>query len=230
MKRLVLLLLALVILVGTAFAAARALRLQHEETARKEAAAREIAVLERAAEAGDPVSQIALADRLRRADPPDPAAAVSWYRKAAQRGALAAAAALGEMYETGDGVPQDYHRAADWYRVAVSFGGPPRAFLALGRMHLYGRGVLHDPLEGFTLVRTAAERGEPAAQTLLAMMYDRGWGTEADRVEAYKWLLVASRRDGGTAADRTERERLSGRLNSQQIREAETRAERWASR
>jgi TPR repeat protein len=235
MKRLILLLVALMTLVSGVFVTARATRIHQEEEVRKEALSREMAALRQQAEAGSVASQLALADRLRagKGMPSDPAMAIAWYRKAAQQGSAAAAAALGAMYETGGGVAQDYLRAADWYRIAVSFGGPAQAYYALGRMHLYGRGVLHDPIEAFALVRTAAERGEAAAQYLLAMMYDEGWGTDREPVEAYKWFLLAAQRapqgEAGAKGD-TARLRLARRLNSQQLREAEKRANQWAAK
>ena len=54
--------------------------------------------------------------------PQDYAAAVSWYRKAADQGDANAQYNLGIMYDNGQGVPQDYAAAAAWYRKAADQG------------------------------------------------------------------------------------------------------------
>jgi hypothetical protein len=46
--------------------------------------------------------------------PQDYAAAVSWYRKAADQGDANAQGNLGVMYAKGQGVPQDYVQAHKW--------------------------------------------------------------------------------------------------------------------
>jgi uncharacterized protein len=47
----------------------------------------------------------------------DYAAAVSWYRKAAEHGDASAQYNLGGMYFDGRGVPQDYAAALSWARL-----------------------------------------------------------------------------------------------------------------
>ena len=47
--------------------------------------------------------------------------AVNWYRLAADRDATAQFN-LGDMYEFGQGVPQDYEEAVNWYRLAADQG------------------------------------------------------------------------------------------------------------
>ena len=54
--------------------------------------------------------------------PQDYAAAVSWYRKAAEQGDADAQYNLGVMYDAGQGVPQDYAAAVSWYRKAAEQG------------------------------------------------------------------------------------------------------------
>ncbi len=43
-----------------------------------------------------------------------------WYRKAADKGLFVAQFLLGEMYENGQGVPQDYVQAHMWFNLAAS--------------------------------------------------------------------------------------------------------------
>ena len=54
--------------------------------------------------------------------PQDYAAAVSWYRKAAEQGYAAAQFNLGVMYDKGQGVPQDYVQAHKWWNLAAANG------------------------------------------------------------------------------------------------------------
>jgi uncharacterized protein len=49
----------------------------------------------------------------------DYAEAAKWYRKAAEQDNLAMQAALGELYEQGRGVPQDYVLADMWFNLAA---------------------------------------------------------------------------------------------------------------
>ena len=48
------------------------------------------------------------------------AEAVIWYRKAAEQGHASAQGNLGVMYNTGQGVPQDYVQAHMWVNLAAS--------------------------------------------------------------------------------------------------------------
>ena len=52
------------------------------------------------------------------------AQAVLIYNQAAEKGCAEAAYHLGELYEKGEGLPQDYQRAVDWYTKAVSLSHP----------------------------------------------------------------------------------------------------------
>ena len=49
----------------------------------------------------------------------DYAAAVKWYRRAAEQGHASAQFNLGVMYDGGQGVLQDYAAAVKWYRRAA---------------------------------------------------------------------------------------------------------------
>jgi TPR repeat protein len=49
----------------------------------------------------------------------DSSEAVHWYRRAAEQGDPIAQYVLGVMYQTGDGVPQDYVQAYAWLDLAA---------------------------------------------------------------------------------------------------------------
>ena len=57
----------------------------------------------------------------------DYAAAVSWYRKAADQGNAPAQSNLGVMYYNGRGVPKDLAAAAEWFRKAANQQEPDSA-------------------------------------------------------------------------------------------------------
>ena len=54
--------------------------------------------------------------------PRDYAAAMSWYRKAAEQGHASAQNNLGLMYGKGQGVTQDYVQAHMWWNLAAAKG------------------------------------------------------------------------------------------------------------
>lgn len=232
MRRVFLLSLAVFIFVVGAVIAVRATHDRREAEVQAETIAREIAAVRELAHQGNARGQLGLANRLRYGDGADrnPVEAAEWYRKAARQGLAEAAASLGDMYEAGDGVARDYQRAAEWYSVAIRFGAEAHPYYALGRLHLHGRGIARDPIQALALMREAAERNHGVAQFLTGSMYEEGWGTERDWVEAYMWYRLAlgqrnriltqdSRYDPQAALDR-----LVAVMNSQQVREAEEKA------
>ena len=88
----------------------------------------------------------------------DYAAAVSWYRKAAEQGYADAQFNLGVMYAKGAGVPQDYAMALPWYRKAAD-QGVASAQLGLGLMYAAGGGgVPRDYTQAHMWLNLAAAR------------------------------------------------------------------------
>ena len=79
----------------------------------------------------------------RQGAPQDYAAAVSWYRKAADQRYAAAQTNLGRMYENGQSVPQDYLAAVSLYRKAADQGSAIAQF-NLALMYNSGQGVPED--------------------------------------------------------------------------------------
>lgn len=71
--------------------------------------------------------------------------------------------------------------------------GDPRAETTLCYMHYDGRGVPQSYSAAFDWCTRAAHQGDPDAQYLLGLMYDKGFGTaDTDVVKAYKWLDLAA--------------------------------------
>lgn len=97
---------------------------------------------------------------------PDPARAVRLYEQAARAGDVPAHNNIGELYESGRGVPRDPKQAADWYRKAAEKGFAPAQF-NLGRLYAEGRGVERDFAEARKWLESADKAGIGAARQAL---------------------------------------------------------------
>ncbi len=90
-------------------------------------------------------------------------AAMRWLTKAAEQGHARAQLQLGEIYENGRGVIQDYKAAIEWYRQAAE-QGEAEAMFRLGKMYQVGRGVSKDSVEAYVWLNLAGSRGEIRAE------------------------------------------------------------------
>lgn len=145
--------------------------------------------------------------------PRDPAAAARRYRRAAHayRAALAdtsaaapphvraaarrAQTALGELRLHGHGAPPDTARALTLWRAAARAGHAEAAY-RLGTLHFDAR----RHRRAAPWLRRAARTGHPAAQTLLAVCYQDGYGVPARLDSARVWLRRAAAQGDATAA------------------------------
>ena len=143
----------------------------------------------------DPARQTRLGDRSRTGVGAvrDYAAALGWYRMAADQGYAPAQNNIGNMYELGLGVAADPAEAAKWYARAAA-EGEGHAQHSLGLLLRDGRGVSRDLDKAAALIGKAAEQGHAGAYTDLARLYWDGAGLPRDRVQAYKWCRIAALR------------------------------------
>jgi TPR repeat protein len=86
------------------------------------------------------------------------AANIAKWRKAAEQGDAKAQFNLGILYAKGQGVPQDYKRAAQWYRKAAE-QGYANAQYRLGMMYAEGQGVPQDYVQAFKWIDLTASQG-----------------------------------------------------------------------
>ena len=129
------------------------------------------------------------------ADPPRPDPAetdvtelpVAALRERAGAGDAAAQTELGERYEHGRDVEQDYGVAVSWFRRAAEQGHAPGQ-AALGFLYSRGLGVPRDDAEAVHWYRRAAEQGDARAQNNLGVMYWDGRGTSRDYGAAVSWF------------------------------------------
>ena len=89
----------------------------------------------------------------------DYAAAMKWYRKAAEQGNASAQVSLGAMYLNGQGMPQDYAAAMKWVRKAAN-QGEALAQYDLGVLYSRGLGVTRDYVQAHMWFKLAAARGQ----------------------------------------------------------------------
>ena len=93
--------------------------------------------------------------------------------------------------DMGEGVPQDYKGAANWYTTAAKQGDVEAQF-NLGMTHYLGEGIPQDYEEAFKWITKAAEQGKAKAQTILGLMYIKGEGVPQDYKKAVKWVTKAA--------------------------------------
>jgi TPR repeat protein len=115
-----------------------------------------------------------------------PAEALPYLRKAAEAGQVAAQVSLGLMYERGDGVDPDMDAALQWFQHAADSGK------AEGQLNLalhYIRAEEHRDFEkAATLLKQAADQGDPEAEYFYARLLLDGRGIEANPEAARAWL------------------------------------------
>ncbi len=116
---------------------------------------------------------------------------VRWMRKLADQNDDGAQAWLGEAYEWGIDVPQDYAESVRWYRKAAELGNRSAQF-SLGFAYDAGQGVLQDKTEAVKWYRGAAEKGHDGAQLNLGAAYKFGEGIVQDQAEAIRWFRKAA--------------------------------------
>jgi TPR repeat protein len=108
-----------------------------------------------------------------------PQEALPLFRQAAEEGEERAMVELGNLYEDGSGVPQDYSEAARWFRVAADRGNTT-GMLRIGSMYYTGKGVPQNYALAAEWFRRASDSGDPRGEFDLGMMYERGHGVTKD--------------------------------------------------
>lgn len=154
-----------------------------------------IALLQQAAELGNPLSQYQLGlfymtgQNVER----NLAIAKDWYTKAAAQGNPNAQNDLGVLYQKGLGVPQDDAKALELYKKSAAQGFAA-AQANVGWMYANGRGVSLDNFEAAKWLAAAAEQGNANAQNDLGLLYQNGLGVPRDEAKALELYKNSSAR------------------------------------
>jgi TPR repeat protein len=149
--------------------------------------------------------------------PQDSGAAADWYKKAAKQDDRVGDWLLGRLYYTGNGIPRDLAAAETWLQKAASQGDPYGQYL-LGMVKL----ERNDYVNGALWFRKAAMQGMPQAQQQLGELLKDGKGVDADKPQAYVWLLVSY--DAGNHTTGAALQVLEAALSTSQVAEAKTKA------
>lgn len=98
---------------------------------------------------------------------------------------------LGNAYNYGDKVRQDYAQALIWYRKGAEQGNADAEF-QLGGLYHFGHGVPHDEAQSFAWTMKAAEQGNVDAEFFISTCYSEGWGVAKDDAQGIVWLRKAA--------------------------------------
>jgi len=97
----------------------------------------------------------------------------------------------GLQYYNGQGVPQDYVQARQWYEKAAAQGNAS-AQNNLGVLYAEGQGVPQDYVQARQWYEKAAAQGNASAQNNLGTLYFKGQGVLQDYVMARGWFEKAA--------------------------------------
>ena len=134
---------------------------------------------------------------------------------------------LGHLYESGEGAPKNYAKAAKWYRKAAEQGNA-EAQLYLGCSYATGRGVPKDFAEHLNWIRKAAQQGLADAQVQLGLLHEIGQGVPKDFAEAYMWTSLAA--TGGNKEYGELRNLLEKRMTGEQLVKGRKLTGEWLER
>ena len=148
------------------------------------------------AQGGDAWAQSQMGEMYRRGRgvKRDYAAAVEWYRKAAEQNSPYSLGSLAEMYLGGFGVEKDPATAFRYQREAAFRSGSntPWIWRDFAHMHNKGQGTEANPIEAARWFRKAAAYGEGYAQWHLGRFYLEGNGVARSNTAARWWLGKAA--------------------------------------
>ena len=124
--------------------------------------------------------------------PWDKAAAVEWFRMAAEQDHAGAQSKLADLLEDSTA---DLAEAIEWLRRAAEQGDQIAQF-NLAVSYEYGvRGFPKDKAAAAEWWRKSAEQGDAHSQWSIGIIYAMGHGVSRDLVQAYAWLRAAGEQD-----------------------------------
>ena len=118
-------------------------------------------------------------------------AAILEWRPLAEEGDARAQYYLGLMYARGEGLPEDNHQAAHWFRKSAEQGNPQSQY-HLGMLYANGKGVPEDDRQAVHWLSESARQGDAQAQFNLGIMYELGEGVPEDDRQAVNWYQQAA--------------------------------------
>jgi uncharacterized protein len=124
-------------------------------------------------------------------NPDEESAALRENLLPAQQGDAKAQIFVAYLYETGQGVSQDYAKAAEWYRKAAEKGNAT-AQTQIGNMYFQGRGVPQNYVYAYMWLDLASRQGNKQARaSKLIVKKKMSWVQLAEAKKlSWKWKAV----------------------------------------
>ena len=97
---------------------------------------------------------------------------------------------LGRSYARGEGVPQSYEKAGEWYLRAADQGNL-KAMNNLGILFLEGKGTTKDESQALNWFKKAAEGGDSHSMFLYGRMLLESNGSSKNESVGMKWIKSA---------------------------------------
>jgi len=116
---------------------------------------------------------------------------IAEIKKAAEQGNMEAQRKLGLKYFNGNGLPEDYQKAVEWYQKAAEQGDEMAQWF-LGGMYDEGKGVNQNINQALFWYAKAAEQGSSRAQFRLGEIFAEGNGVPKNDMVAYSWYSLAA--------------------------------------
>jgi TPR repeat protein len=123
----------------------------------------------------------------------------------------------GLAFEFGEGVPQDYRTAFEFFKKSADQNYAPAQY-KLGLAYAYGQGTEINPEVAVEWYKKSAAQGYALAQRTLATLYMSGDGIEQNKPLALAWYDILA--DSGNVMDVRRRDALKEKLTSDEIDEA----------
>lgn len=181
-------------------------------------AARGIALLEKAAEAGNPMASMRLAESALGAEKPDMLVGYKHLLSASNGNLVAAQHALGRLYLSGKLAVADVPAGIAWLTRAAQ-GGSAQAQYDLASIYVQGgTGVPQNLENAGQLFMLATNQGHAPSTLALARMLQEGIGTKADLVKA--WALATLAQERGEESAKKVIEAIAEKLDDKQKAEA----------
>ena len=105
---------------------------------------------------------------------------------------------LGQLYQRGDVVEQNYAKAIEFYQKAAELKYD-EALFALGRCYYFGIGVKQNYNEAMNYFLKSAKNGNSKSQEFVAQMYYDGSGVEQNYYKAFDYYFKAAAGNNGSA-------------------------------
>ncbi len=120
--------------------------------------------------------------------------AFTLYLKAARKGDVDAMFIVGGLYMQGQGTSVNQAEAFKWlYKAALNGRSSKESQRILAQFFISGKNVPQNYKEALHWYKTAAENGDPEAQSELAFLYFSGKAVERNYDKAFYWFGIAAK-------------------------------------